>query len=155
MIELTDTNSAEIAAEFVRARIRAGSPAMGMVMTLIIVLDEDAAPEAMEAARLASRELSGGDPFIYVPINGPGASDASASLQPDVPREQAKQQALEAVRKLRLQSILSGSARRACMIDNKLYFEGQTVDQFEVEKIARDGVTVRRGEFSFRLTMSR
>jgi len=56
MIELTDTSSAEIAAEFVRARIKAGSPAMGMVMTLIIVVDEDAAPEAMEAARLASRE---------------------------------------------------------------------------------------------------
>ena len=33
MIELTDTNSAGIAAEFVRARTRAGSPAMGMVMT--------------------------------------------------------------------------------------------------------------------------
>ncbi|MBW8751121.1 MAG: glucose-6-phosphate dehydrogenase assembly protein OpcA [Propionibacteriales bacterium] len=56
MIELTDTNSAQIAAEFVRARIRAGSPAMGMVMTLIIVVDEDSAPDAMEAARLASRE---------------------------------------------------------------------------------------------------
>jgi len=56
VIELTDTNSAQIAAEFVRARIRAGSPAMGMVMTLIIVVDEDSAPDAMEAARLASRE---------------------------------------------------------------------------------------------------
>ena len=56
MIELTDPNSAEIAAEFVRARIRAGSPAMGMVMTLIIVVDEDDAGAAMEAARLASRE---------------------------------------------------------------------------------------------------
>ena len=41
MIELTDTNSAGIAAEFVRARTRAGSPAMGMVMTLVIVVDED------------------------------------------------------------------------------------------------------------------
>jgi glucose-6-phosphate dehydrogenase assembly protein OpcA len=56
VIELIDTNSAQIAAEFVRARIRAGSPAMGMVMTLIIVVDEDDAPDAMEAARLASRE---------------------------------------------------------------------------------------------------
>jgi glucose-6-phosphate dehydrogenase assembly protein OpcA len=56
MIELTDTTSADIAAEFVRARIRAGSPAMGMVMTLISVVDEDAASDAMEVARLASRE---------------------------------------------------------------------------------------------------
>jgi glucose-6-phosphate dehydrogenase assembly protein OpcA len=56
MIELTETNSSEIAAAFVRARIRAGSPAMGMVMTLIVVVDEDDAADAMEAARLASRE---------------------------------------------------------------------------------------------------
>ncbi|MGY2874684.1 glucose-6-phosphate dehydrogenase assembly protein OpcA [Marmoricola sp. URHA0025 HA25] len=56
MIELTDTNSSEIAAEFVRARVKAGSPAMGMVMTLIVVVDEGAAHDAMEAARKASRE---------------------------------------------------------------------------------------------------
>jgi glucose-6-phosphate dehydrogenase assembly protein OpcA len=56
VIELTDTTSAEIAAEFVRARLRAGSPAMGMVMTLIIVVDEDETADAMEVARMASRE---------------------------------------------------------------------------------------------------
>ena len=39
MTELLDTNSAEIAAQFVRNRTRAGSPAMGMVMTLVIVVD--------------------------------------------------------------------------------------------------------------------
>ena len=38
-----------IAAEFVRARTRAGSPAMGMVMTMVIVVDEDDAEDAMEA----------------------------------------------------------------------------------------------------------
>ncbi len=56
MIELTDTNSAAIAAEFVRARTKAGSPAMGMVMTLIIVAPEDDAEDAMAAARAASHE---------------------------------------------------------------------------------------------------
>jgi glucose-6-phosphate dehydrogenase assembly protein OpcA len=56
MIELTDTSSADIAAEFVRARKRAGSPAMGMVMTLVIVVDEDDAKDAMDAARSASQE---------------------------------------------------------------------------------------------------
>ena len=56
MIELTDTNSSAIAAEFVRARTRAGSPAMGMVMTLIIVVDEDDAEAAMDSARRASHE---------------------------------------------------------------------------------------------------
>ncbi len=56
MIEMTQTNSSEIAAEFVRARTRAGSPAMGMVMTLVIVVDEDRAEDAMAAARAASHE---------------------------------------------------------------------------------------------------
>ncbi len=56
MIELTDTNSSEIAAEFVRGRMRAGSPAMGMVMTLIIVVAEEDAETAMGAARQASHE---------------------------------------------------------------------------------------------------
>lgn len=56
MIELTDTNSAEIAAELQRARVRAGSPAMGMVMTLVIVVEEDDAEGAMRAARAASHE---------------------------------------------------------------------------------------------------
>ena len=56
MIELTETNSSEIAAEFVRGRMRAGSPAMGMVMTLIVVVAEEDAAAAMDAARQASHE---------------------------------------------------------------------------------------------------
>jgi glucose-6-phosphate dehydrogenase assembly protein OpcA len=56
LIELLDTNSATIASEFVRARTRAGSPAMGMVMTLVIVVDEEDAEAAMESARKASHE---------------------------------------------------------------------------------------------------
>jgi glucose-6-phosphate dehydrogenase assembly protein OpcA len=56
MFELEDTNASTIAAEFVRARTRAGSPAMGMVMTLIIVVPDDDAEAAMQAAQRASRE---------------------------------------------------------------------------------------------------
>jgi glucose-6-phosphate dehydrogenase assembly protein OpcA len=56
MIELIDTHAGDISAEFVRARRRAGSPAMGMVMTLIFVVAEEDAEDAMRAARLASRE---------------------------------------------------------------------------------------------------
>jgi glucose-6-phosphate dehydrogenase assembly protein OpcA len=56
VIELLETTSSEIAAQFVRARRSAGSPAMGMVMTLIFVVDEEYAEAAMETARSASRE---------------------------------------------------------------------------------------------------
>ena len=56
MIELIDTDAAGIAAEFVASRLRAGSPAMSMVMTLVIVVDEDGAEDAMQVARRASHE---------------------------------------------------------------------------------------------------
>jgi glucose-6-phosphate dehydrogenase assembly protein OpcA len=57
--ELENTNASAIAAEFVRARTRAGSPAMGMVMTLIIVVPDSDAEAAMHAAQRASREHPG------------------------------------------------------------------------------------------------
>ena len=56
MIDLVDTNSSGIAAEFLRARLKAGSPAMGMVMTLVVVVDEEGSDEAMRVARSAARE---------------------------------------------------------------------------------------------------
>jgi glucose-6-phosphate dehydrogenase assembly protein OpcA len=56
MIELVDTNAAGIAAEFVASRLRAGSPAMSMVMTLVIVVEEDTSEDAMHVARQASHE---------------------------------------------------------------------------------------------------
>jgi glucose-6-phosphate dehydrogenase assembly protein OpcA len=56
VIELTDTNASGIAAALMQARKRAGSSAMGMVMTLVVVVDEDDAETAMESARAASQE---------------------------------------------------------------------------------------------------
>jgi glucose-6-phosphate dehydrogenase assembly protein OpcA len=55
-IHLTDTTAGTIAAELVRARKRAGSPAMGMVLTLVVVVDEKEADEALAAAEEASKE---------------------------------------------------------------------------------------------------
>jgi glucose-6-phosphate dehydrogenase assembly protein OpcA len=56
MSRLEDTNASGVAAEFVRERRRAGSPVMGMVLTLVIVMTEEDAKEALAAARAASRE---------------------------------------------------------------------------------------------------
>ncbi|HWL97092.1 MAG TPA: glucose-6-phosphate dehydrogenase assembly protein OpcA [Nocardioidaceae bacterium] len=55
-IDLVDTNANAIAAELLQARRRAGSPAMGMVLTLIVVADERDADEALTAAEEASKE---------------------------------------------------------------------------------------------------
>ena len=56
MIELTETTSSGDRRGVRQARRRAGSPAMGMVMTLVFVVDEADAAETMKAARTASRE---------------------------------------------------------------------------------------------------
>ena len=81
MIELTETNSSAIAAEFVRARRKAGSPAMGMVMTLIFVVAEEDAEDAMKAARSASREhparVLG---LIFGDARGAGQVDAQVGI---------------------------------------------------------------------------
>jgi glucose-6-phosphate dehydrogenase assembly protein OpcA len=79
MIELVDTNAAKIATEFVAARIRAGSPAMGMVMTLVIVVDEDGAPDAMRVARQASHEHPA-RVLGVIHADGRGASQVNAQV---------------------------------------------------------------------------
>jgi glucose-6-phosphate dehydrogenase assembly protein OpcA len=55
-IDLNDTTAGTVAAELLQARRRAGSPAMGMVLTLVVVVDEKEADEALAAAEEASRE---------------------------------------------------------------------------------------------------
>ncbi len=78
MIELTDTNASQIAAQFVRGRIKAGSPAMGMVMTLVVVVDEEDAADAMAAAREASREHPA---RVIGVIHGDGRGSAEINAQ--------------------------------------------------------------------------
>ena len=56
MIELTNTTASAIASAFVKDRLKAGSPAMGMVLTLIVVVDEEHADQAMTSARMAAHE---------------------------------------------------------------------------------------------------
>ena len=53
---LENTNASGIASGFLEARRDAGSPAMGMVMTLVIVVPDEDAEDALAAARSAARE---------------------------------------------------------------------------------------------------
>jgi glucose-6-phosphate dehydrogenase assembly protein OpcA len=55
-VDLADTSASQIAAAFVRARRAAGSPAMGMVLTFVVVTDEKHSTEAMRAAAAVSSE---------------------------------------------------------------------------------------------------
>ncbi|MGY4766593.1 glucose-6-phosphate dehydrogenase assembly protein OpcA [Kribbella sp. CWNU-51] len=56
IIDLTDTTSSEIASALLKARRNAGSPAMGMVGTIVVVVDEASHHDAMKAANEAGRE---------------------------------------------------------------------------------------------------
>ncbi|MEU6081826.1 glucose-6-phosphate dehydrogenase assembly protein OpcA [Streptomyces sp. NPDC047108] len=70
-IDLTETNSSQINASLVKARRAIGSPAVGMVLTLVIVTDEGNHYDALKAASDASREHPS---RILVVIKRPGRS---------------------------------------------------------------------------------
>jgi glucose-6-phosphate dehydrogenase assembly protein OpcA len=55
-IDLTDTTSSKINKALVQGRRAIGTPAVGMVLTLVIVTDEENAYDALRAADEASRE---------------------------------------------------------------------------------------------------
>jgi glucose-6-phosphate dehydrogenase assembly protein OpcA len=55
-IDLTDTNSSKINKALVQGRRAIGTPAVGMVLTMVIVTDEEHAYDSLKAANEASRE---------------------------------------------------------------------------------------------------
>ncbi|MEV0503654.1 OpcA protein, partial [Streptomyces spectabilis] len=55
-IDLTDTTASKINKALVQGRRAIGTPAVGMVLTLVIVTDEENAYDALKAASEASRE---------------------------------------------------------------------------------------------------
>jgi glucose-6-phosphate dehydrogenase assembly protein OpcA len=55
-VDLTDTTAAEVSAALVHARHRAGLPAIGMVLTFVIVTDESSQHDALRAAQETTRE---------------------------------------------------------------------------------------------------
>ena len=56
IIQLTKTTTGEISSALLRARRNAGSPAMGMVLTLLVVCDEKEYESALKAAMESGRE---------------------------------------------------------------------------------------------------
>lgn len=54
--ELIATNASAVAGALLEARRKAGSPAMGMVLTLVVVADEETHYDALKAAKQVSRE---------------------------------------------------------------------------------------------------
>ncbi|WP_245175327.1 glucose-6-phosphate dehydrogenase assembly protein OpcA, partial [Streptomyces bohaiensis] len=70
-IDLTDTTSGQINAALMKARRATGSPAVGMVLTLVLVTDEGNHYDALRAASEASKEHPS---RILVVVRRPGRS---------------------------------------------------------------------------------
>jgi hypothetical protein len=68
-------------------------------------------------------------------------------------REKMRGEALKAVQELQLQSIMFSDNRKACMINNSLYREGQQVGDFTIEKISPQSVVVEMNKLRFELKM--
>lgn len=88
MFKLTDTTASNIANALVRARRNAGSPAMDMVMTLVVVTDEASHYDAMRSAD----EVSSEHPSRVIGLvrrSGRGAAqlDAQVSIGDNSPGE--------------------------------------------------------------------
>ncbi|UYM04902.1 glucose-6-phosphate dehydrogenase assembly protein OpcA [Solicola gregarius] len=88
MFELTDTTSSDIANALVRARRNAGSPAMDMVMTLVVVTDEASHYDAMKAAgEVSSEHPSRVIGLVRRSTRGAAQLDARVSIGDDSPGE--------------------------------------------------------------------
>jgi hypothetical protein len=70
-------------------------------------------------------------------------------------REEERLAATKASEALKLQSIIYSGSRKACMINNTLYKEGEQTEQFTIEKIEPGRVIVKTGAYRFELKSKR
>lgn len=88
IVELTDTTSSEVASALIRARRNAGSPAMGIVGTVVVVADEATHHDALKAANAAGREHPSRALLVIPrPAHGAGTLDAEVRVGEGVPGE--------------------------------------------------------------------
>ncbi len=72
-----------------------------------------------------------------------------------IKKEAERAALIKTVGAMQLQSIVIRQNKKACMINNTMYQEGDTVDNFSVEKINQGGVIVKSGSYRFELKMSK
>lgn len=84
------------------------------------------------------------------------ADDPNAAAQAELKRKEAEKEAIvKAAQQIQIQSTLVSGKMHTCMINSKMYTEGQQVDSFLIEKITPEGIVVKRGEYRFELKMKR
>ncbi len=82
-----------------------------------------------------------------------GEDDAAASARTQ--RDAERKQVLATLGQLKLQSIVYGDSRRACLVNNELYKEGDRVQGLLIEKINPGSIVVRGQSLRFELRMQK
>jgi len=95
------------------------------------------------------------NPFKSGPDKQPAKTVDTSEEDAAKKREEEKLAATKASEALKLQSIIYSGSRKACMINNTLYLEGQQIDSFVIEKIEANRVIVKTGTYRFELKMQR
>ena len=97
------------------------------------------------------------NPFRFkAPSDEPKTPEAKQDRE-ETEKAERKAVATDAAKKLRLQSIFSSGATKACLMNGKLYRLGQEVEGFKIEEIDPKHVVVSmfEGEFKFQLVIQR
>jgi hypothetical protein len=92
------------------------------------------------------------NPFHMASAKPPIGHDADELARKK--KEEQRMAALKSVQSLRLQTVVVHADHKACMINNTLYQEGDTVDGFILEHINSNSVIVKNGAFRFELRMA-
>jgi hypothetical protein len=92
------------------------------------------------------------NPFHFALAKQAAGEDAEEAARKK--HEEMRAAVLKAAQGLQLQSVVIRGTRKACMINNTLYQEGEAVDGFLVEKISPNAVVVHKESFRFELRMS-
>ena len=95
------------------------------------------------------------NPFRFRPPQVEGEKVPESELAAKKRREEERQAIIKAVGAMNLQSVIHSGARKACMIDNTMYTEGQQVGEFVLEKINPGSVVVKHGVYRFELRMQK
>jgi hypothetical protein len=95
------------------------------------------------------------NPFRFRAPQAEGEKVSESEAAAKKRREAERQAVIKAVGGLNLQSVIHSGNRKACMINNTLYSEGDQVDTFVVEKINPGAVVVKSGVYRFELRMQK
>jgi hypothetical protein len=85
-------------------------------------------------------------------------ADNSAALSEAAEKKKREEERLaikKAAESMQVQSIVCSDTRKACMINNMIYKEGQAINDFTVEKISPTAVIIKNGPYRFELRMQR